>query len=133
MTTKQTSCGRTACDSKQLDYYNVVTQKKYCSPCASRINYFSVLDHGITLCLHQDELQWTAQSLAQARSEGWTVMEHGDTLKLMIAKVDDACEPGDKVCFRWDDDAQAHVNKQAQQGNALATAALLHIAASNKD
>jgi len=73
-------------------------------------------------------MEWTAETLAAARSQGWTLMSHDRTSGLFIGKVDDEAEPGDKVCFEWDEDAQEFVQKQADLGDPLAQAALAFVA-----
>jgi len=54
-------------------------------------------------------------------------MQHGDTLDLVIAKVDDVCEEGEVVCFDYDEDALAFVVEQAARGDTLAQAALDYV------
>ena len=43
-------CNRTACSNENATFYNSSTRKHYCSSCANKINYWSELDHGVTLC-----------------------------------------------------------------------------------
>jgi hypothetical protein len=56
-------------------------------------------------------------------------MEHGDTRKLMIAKVDDDPDDDGSLAdrFDYDEDALAFVSKLAAEGDALAQAALDYV------
>lgn len=43
-------CYRTDCNNSPATHYNSSTRKHYCVGCAREINYWSNLDHNVTLC-----------------------------------------------------------------------------------
>lgn len=53
----QGTCGRYACESKNLKFYNKSTRKFYCGCCAAQINRFSVMDHQTKICVPLEEME----------------------------------------------------------------------------
>jgi hypothetical protein len=75
-------------------------------------------------------MSWTREQDQAAKAQGWLLSNNIDDSTLEIQKLDDDVDGG-SVCFEWDDDAVAFVEKQAASGDTLAIAALSFLADRN--
>jgi hypothetical protein len=62
---KDTICNRTVCNNNNAVWFNSSTRAFYCKSCAFKINYWSELDEGVTLCkkIAEEDLQSDEKAL----------------------------------------------------------------------